>query len=431
MIPSFIIASSLLLGTIPAAPVLNETVEISQEDSQVKKVAEIEVRLAHVLAEEEKASIEYAVAAEEALYLREMLREAEKKTESSKKDADIAEDIYEDSMKEVGRLSVSLYRDGGSRLESISPYLTSDGLQKIEGESKIYESAMNITDRKIDELSARKHVSNVLRESAERSEEQERELYQEALAKEQEAQQLADAAMESRVQAEREKEELLRELAEYKETTLKEERENLDRRGEERNERERDAAVEEMERVEEREEDVVDSVEAPSSTRPTAPPSSPAPQRPTTPAPSQPITPTNPTKPERPSKPSKPVSPPKPSSNAQAIIKFAKSKIGKPYLWGGSGPDAYDCSGLVHAAYRSIGIYVPHQSGLQYNTIPKVPFSQRAPGDLIYWESDGVVYHVAIYLGNDRIIHASKPGTPLGESPLYGWNQITPYVGRL
>lgn len=83
------------------------------------------------------------------------------------------------------------------------------------------------------------------------------------------------------------------------------------------------------------------------------------------------------------------------------------------------------------AAYRSIGISLPHYTGSQYAVLPKVPFSQRQPGDLIYWARGGDIYHVAIYLGNNQVIHASKPGTPIGTAPLYNWDYIMPYVGRL
>jgi cell wall-associated NlpC family hydrolase len=105
------------------------------------------------------------------------------------------------------------------------------------------------------------------------------------------------------------------------------------------------------------------------------------------------------------------------STRARTVINYALAQRGKQYCWGGSGPYCFDCSGLVMASFLRIGIRLPHQSGsmLRYGT--RISRSQLRPGDIV-WPQYG---HVAIYLGNNRIIHASNPRTDVLVSSLYGF----------
>jgi peptidoglycan DL-endopeptidase CwlO len=120
---------------------------------------------------------------------------------------------------------------------------------------------------------------------------------------------------------------------------------------------------------------------------------------------------------------------------AQGAIAFARAQIGKPYVLGGAGPATWDCSGLMMKAYGSVGVYIgAHGVTSQYNTLQSqgklVPFSQRQPGDIIFWGSlNGSKYHDAIYIGGNQIIAAPKPGDVVKQQPLWG-SDIVPYVGR-
>jgi cell wall-associated NlpC family hydrolase len=120
---------------------------------------------------------------------------------------------------------------------------------------------------------------------------------------------------------------------------------------------------------------------------------------------------------------------------AQGAIAFARAQIGKPYVLGGAGPSTWDCSGLMMKAYGSVGVYIgAHGVTSQYNTLQSqgklVPFSQRQPGDIIFWGSlNGSKYHDAIYIGGNQIIAAPKPGDVVKQQPLWG-SDIVPYVGR-
>lgn len=110
---------------------------------------------------------------------------------------------------------------------------------------------------------------------------------------------------------------------------------------------------------------------------------------------------------------------PPPGPAAAQAIAFARAQLGKPYVYAAAGPDAYDCSGLVMAAYASAGIYLPHYSGAQYASLPHISMSAMLPGDLLYW-GDGGSEHVAIYLGDGRILESGGTGNDVHIGPIWG-----------
>ncbi len=106
-----------------------------------------------------------------------------------------------------------------------------------------------------------------------------------------------------------------------------------------------------------------------------------------------------------------------PNQLVAAAISYAEQQLGKPYLWGGTGPDAFDCSGLVMMAYRTAGISIARTSQAQWATEVKVPASQVEPGDLVFFAgSDGTVTdpgHVGLVIGNGKMIEAYATGFPI------------------
>lgn len=108
------------------------------------------------------------------------------------------------------------------------------------------------------------------------------------------------------------------------------------------------------------------------------------------------------------------------------VITFAEAQLGDPYVWGGAGPDRWDCSGLTMAAYATIGLTLPHSSELQFTYgAPVADPSELAPGDLVFWAgSDGTVSspgHVGLYLGNGLVLDAPHTGTVVQIQPMW-WN---------
>jgi cell wall-associated NlpC family hydrolase len=96
------------------------------------------------------------------------------------------------------------------------------------------------------------------------------------------------------------------------------------------------------------------------------------------------------------------------SAKAQKVIAFAKKQLGKPYVWGATGPNSYDCSGLTQDAWKAGGVSLPRTTWDQVKVGTKVSKSAMKPGDLIFFYDD--ISHVGIYVGNGQMIHAPKPG---------------------
>lgn len=154
----------------------------------------------------------------------------------------------------------------------------------------------------------------------------------------------------------------------------------------------------------------------------------PAPAKPSTPTPSKPSTPAPTTPAPAPSSPSK----------AAGAISYARGQLGKPYVLGGAGPNTWDCSGLVMMAYSSQGIATGgHNVVWQYNYFGSigrlVPLSQRQPGDILFYSSNGTAsggYHDSIYTGNGMMVEAARPGVGVVERAVWTPSQLLPYVAR-
>ena len=106
-------------------------------------------------------------------------------------------------------------------------------------------------------------------------------------------------------------------------------------------------------------------------------------------------------------------------------LRWALTKRGDPYVWGGAGPNVFDCSGLVMWAYAQIGISLPHFTGAQWNSGVHISRSQLQPGDLVFFFAD--ISHVGMYIGNGLMVDASTFGQPVHVQPIF-WSA---YVGAV
>ena len=120
-------------------------------------------------------------------------------------------------------------------------------------------------------------------------------------------------------------------------------------------------------------------------------------------------------------------------SKARIAIDYATKQIGKPYQWGAVGPNAFDCSGLTQQSWAAAGVAIARVSRDQYTSLPKVPYSQAQPGDILAWGSNtsapSTIYHVAIYLGDGRMIEAPSAGNPVRLTTVRTYN-LMPSVAR-
>jgi peptidoglycan DL-endopeptidase RipA len=136
----------------------------------------------------------------------------------------------------------------------------------------------------------------------------------------------------------------------------------------------------------------------------------------------------------------------------QGVINRALSQLGEPYAWGGGnakGPTkgirdggvadsfgdyrktGFDCSGLMIYAFGAAGIGLPHYSGYQYDKGKKVPVAQAKPGDMLFWADGSDIHHVALYIGNGKMIEAPYSGGKVRISPVRYGDGLMPYAIRL
>ena len=102
------------------------------------------------------------------------------------------------------------------------------------------------------------------------------------------------------------------------------------------------------------------------------------------------------------------------STQADRAVEFAYAQLGKPYVWGATGPASFDCSGLVQAAWASAGVTIPRTTYEQWAALPHIPLADIQPGDLLIYDGEG---HVAMYVGDGEIIDAPETGLDVERIP--------------
>jgi peptidoglycan DL-endopeptidase CwlO len=115
------------------------------------------------------------------------------------------------------------------------------------------------------------------------------------------------------------------------------------------------------------------------------------------------------------------------TTKAQQAIAFARAQLGKPYVYGATGPNSFDCSGLTQAAWAAAGVSIPRTTYAQVDFGTRVTASQLSPGDLVFFYSS--ISHVGLYIGNGEMIHAPHTGdvvkiAPITEMPIYGYARM-------
>ncbi|MGN6446485.1 C40 family peptidase [Amnibacterium sp.] len=121
-------------------------------------------------------------------------------------------------------------------------------------------------------------------------------------------------------------------------------------------------------------------------------------------------------------------------TKALRAVSFARKQIGDPYVFAAAGPHRYDCSGLTMRSYQAVHVGIGgHSATAQWRTAKRhhrlVSYAHRKPGDLIFYGRPGAVYHVAIYVGHNRMIEAPYPGKRVREVPVRSFQRLS-QVGR-
>lgn len=401
-------------GIALAAPSDEEIARAREAENAAKmSVAQIEVELASVKTEAEVA-LQKAMSAEEELNgARYSLEQATQTARQAQADADKAKADYEAGKHEIASIAQTAYRDGGSSLDSIAPYLSADGLRTVETKQATLNSFSASANVKMQKVAALEQVANVMNDAAIQAQAKQAEATAQVETRTAAAQSAANNASNAQAITAARRDALVAELARKQNTTVE-----LINQREAELEAQRQAAAAEAARQAAAAEAARQQAAAEAARRAREQ------QNSYTPAPAPAASYDDDT-------PSRGGGGGGNSDAAAGAIAWAKSKLGARYVWAGEGP-GYDCSGLVTMAYRSQGIYLTHWSQAQYSEGTRVPVSQAQPGDLIFWNWDGGnIDHVAIYLGNNQIIEAPTFGVPVRITSIYGWSAVLPYAVRV
>lgn len=403
-------------GIALAAPSDEEIARAREAENAAKmSVAQIEVELASVKSEAEVA-LQKAMSAEEELNgARYSLEQATQTARQAQADADKAKADYEAGKREIASIAQTAYRDGGSSLDSIAPYLSADGLRTVETKQATLNSFSASANVKMQKVAALEQVANVMNDAAIQAQAKQAEATAQVETRTAAAQSAANNASNAQAITAARRDALVAELARKQNTTVE-----LINQREAELEAQRQAAAAEAARQAAAAEAARQQAAAEAARRAREQQNSYTPA----PAPAASYDDDDDT-------PSRGGGGGGNSGAAAGAIAWAKSKLGARYVWAGEGP-GYDCSGLVTMAYRSQGIYLTHWSQAQYSEGTRVPVSQAQPGDLIFWNWDGGnIDHVAIYLGNNQIIEAPTFGVPVRITSIYGWSAVLPYAVRV
>ena len=441
-------ASALLvLPQMAQAAPSEEEIAAAQaaEEAAKMSVAEIEVKLAEVNASAATATQNAQMAGEDLNEAKLALDEATKTADKASSDADAAEAAFQEGKQQIASVAQTAYRGGGGTLDSLAPYLDSDGLRSVETKQAGINSFSSSAEAKMQNVAALEQVAKVTRDAANAARDSQQAATDEVQARTDAANKAASDAQnrasivaaqrDSYVQELATKQNTTVDLINQREAALEAERQEAARVAAEQAaaaleaQRQADAAAEAQRQA--------DAAAAQAAAQAPAPSSSDSGSSWDNDDDDDYVAPSSSN--EEPSysyeEPSYSYEEPSYSyGGASTAIATAQSYLGVPYVWGGESYGGVDCSGLTMLAWGSAGVDLPHLSRAQYGYGTHVPIGSMEAGDLIFWSSNGTqsgIYHVAIYLGGGQMIEAPTFGVPVRITGVYSWGSIMPYAVRL
>lgn len=454
------LASLLLVGmpsavADPGAPSEDDVRAAREAVEQAElSVAGMEVRLAELSADAQAAELKMQQAGEAYTQALADADAARAEAADAQDRSSQAESAAEEARLALVAIARQVARSGGSA-EMIESLLSAEGFEDVARRSSALDQITVKADEAVQRYRATQLVAGTLADRAGKAAdtaEVAEAAAEDALAV---AQSTSDAAEEALAAGAQEREVLIGQLAAARQTSIDVERERQEAIEEERRRREEEEARRDRER-----DDPPVTTPAPDPTEPrdptpsdppsadpepTDPPSAEPDPEPSTPPREEPD-PEPSTPPARPTPTPTPTPTPPPArdglgtgtsrgsaSMGRAAVAAAKERIGLPYVWGGTGPSGYDCSGLTMTAWREAGVGINRTSRDQYRQVLKIRYSDLRPGDLVFWGTNpndaGSIYHVAMYAGDGMIVEAARPGTTIRVVPMR-WSSTMPYAGR-
>lgn len=474
-----------LLGIASTSGAMADPTPPSEEDVQAARaaenlaamdVAQVEVQLAALNATLDDTWVAAQLAGEEYLIAQTEVEAAAADATAAQSQLDGALSQMEVSRKTLAGIAIEQYRSGGA-MQGLQALLSADGLAEVVERSNALEIVNGVADNAVQQYRADSLVAATMQQRADQ-----------ALSAKQQAAERADAALERAntqqqaaqaavAAAEEQRSALIGRLAEARGTTAALERERQDAIDAERRqaaeraaERERAAREqadrEQAERERAEREEAEQEPEEPTR-EPTREPEPPTPTRePVTEPTREPVTEptrepvTEPTREPAPEPSPTPTPPPAPpvvptpppttppvsstpglgsgtsvgsAAQGRGAVAWARKQIGADYVWGSTGPTAFDCSGLTSMAWASQGVGITRTSRSQYTHVKKISYGSLRPGDLLFYATNtsnpSTIYHVAIYAGNGQMIEAPVPGKKVNIVPMR-YSQSMPYAGR-
>lgn len=432
-------AMTLGMGAIPLA--------VGAPSAKPDRIAQLESAIARNRVKVDAAQLNYAQTAEDFAEATDALNAATAEASESAKKAQAAKREADAAKAKLGRLAVAMYRQNSSGLSDLAAITESDAFRDAALKEAATDALGNQADSQTQGLMALQNVAEVLRDKANRAAKAKKDAAASLATTEKTARAQAQDALDELKKLESQREKIIVELAREREVTIAEETARQEKVEQERQaalaaaaqrKRQEQEALAAQQAVARAAQQAADQKAREQAARAQA--DRQARQRAAAEQPSGAVSPSNaaPVQPTRQPAPApQPAAPPSRAASGgygPALLEWAKTKTGIPYVWGGTGPNGYDCSGLVYAGMRELGKGVQRSAAAQYNAYANVPFSQKQPGDLVFWSNNGTgngVYHVAIYSGGNTILMAPKPGSSVGTFNFYNQNKIMPFVARL
>lgn len=387
------------------------------------KVSSLDAQYAAASAQLSQVQDRAAAAAEAYNGARYELDKRTAETTAAKKRAAQAQDVADAAGLQVRRYAASVYQQGGN-LGELEAYLNSTGPQDLMDRATALEAVSDARTRTLQRAAASSIVADTMRQQAARAEASQAKAAAAAQEARNAAQAQADQAKAAAAQIQKQQQALTVQLASLRKTSVDLEKQRQSGLAAAAVARAAAAEAARQSRLAaERAKAARTSAARKAAQRAAA---EAARQKAAAEAAEQAAEQNQP----RPKPDNPPPPPPSTNGGVSAVIAYAQAQIGKPYQWGGDGPNSFDCSGLTMRAWQRAGVNLSHYTGAQWGETSRVAISDLRAGDLVFFGSSGASsHHVGLYVGGGQMIEAPYTGANVRYASIYR-SDLVPYGGR-